>query len=80
MAKIAVEQSLTQVKDALESKGYEVVTLKSESDAKGCDCCVVTGGDVNVMGIQDIVIEGPVIDARGLSADQVCEEVDSHLH
>ncbi|MBM7645697.1 glutamine amidotransferase PdxT [Scopulibacillus daqui] len=80
MAKIAVEDSLTAVKDALENKGHEVITLKSESDAKGCDCCVVTGGDVNVMGIQDIVIEGPVIDARGLNANEVCEEVESRLH
>lgn len=79
MAKIAVEQSLTNVKEALESKGYQVVPLKTQDDATDCDCCVITGGDENVMGIQTVVTEGSVIDARGLSANQVCEEVESRL-
>ncbi|TCP30542.1 uncharacterized protein UPF0180 [Scopulibacillus darangshiensis] len=79
MAKIAVEQSLTNVKEALEGKGYQVIPLKTHNDAQGCDCCVITGGDENVMGIQNVVTQGPVIDARGLNANQVCEAVDSQL-
>ncbi|PTY83938.1 YkuS family protein [Heyndrickxia sporothermodurans] len=79
MTKIGVEQSLTNVSEALRQKGYEVVELKNEQDAKGCDCCVVTGGDNNVMGIQDVIIEGSVIDATGLSADEICHNVESKL-
>ncbi|MGE8206425.1 YkuS family protein [Heyndrickxia sp. NPDC080065] len=79
MPKIGVEQSLTNVSQALKEKGYDVVELKNETDAQGCDCCVVTGGDNNVMGIQDIIIEGSVIDASGMSADEVCNEVESKL-
>jgi hypothetical protein len=79
MAKIAVEQSLTNVSEALKGKGYDVITLKTENDAKGVDCCVVTGQDVNVMGIQDVVTQGSVIDARGLSADEVCQEVEERI-
>ncbi|KYD08490.1 YkuS family protein [Heyndrickxia sporothermodurans] len=79
MTKIGVEQSLTNVSEALRQKGYEVVELKNEQDAKGCDCCVVTGGDNNVMGIQDVIIEGSVIDATGLSADEICHKVESKL-
>lgn len=79
MAKIGVEQSLTNVSQALKEKGYDVVELKNENDAKGCDCCVVTGGDNNVMGIQNVVIEGSVIDATGLSADEICHQVESKL-
>ncbi|MBS4173113.1 YkuS family protein [Bacillus sp. FJAT-49736] len=79
MAKIGVEQSLSNVSQVLREKGYEVVELKNEQDAKGCDCCVVTGGDENVMGIQTVVIQGSVIDARGLSADEVCREVESRI-
>ena len=41
--KIGIEQSLSDVEAALKEKGYEVVTMKTEDDAKGCDCCVVTG-------------------------------------
>jgi hypothetical protein len=79
MPKIGVEQTLTNVQQALQERGYEVVPLKQESDAKGCDCCVISGQDVNVMGISNVVTAGSVIDARGLSAEEVCQEVESRL-
>lgn len=79
MAKIGVEQSLTDVSEALSEKGYDVVMLNTEQDASQCECCVITGQDENVMGIQDPVIEGAVIDARGMSADEVCREVEERI-
>lgn len=77
---IGVEQSLSNVEAALQAKGYEVVQLKSEEDASKCDCCVITGQDENVMGISDTTISGPVINAHGLSADEVCERVEKMFH
>jgi hypothetical protein len=79
VAKIGVEQSLTQVQEALRNKGYDVVQLKQNEDAKDCECCVISGQDENVMGIQNAETTGSVIDARGLSADDVCHEVESRL-
>lgn len=79
MARVAVEESLTNVSEALKAKGYEVVKLKNEEDAKGCDCCVITGQDANVMGIQNLVSEGAVIDASGMSADEICKEVEERI-
>lgn len=79
MTKIGVEGSLTNVQQALREKGYDVVELKQESDAQNCDCCVVTGADSNVMGIQDTSAKGSVIDANGLSAEEVCQQVESRL-
>ncbi len=80
MAKIGVEQSLTDVQQALQEKGYQVVQLKQENDAKGCDACVVTGLDNNVMGIANTVIKGPVIEASGLTAEQICQELDNRIN
>ncbi|MFK4997844.1 YkuS family protein [Bacillus sp. N9] len=80
MAKIGVEQGLTNVQQALNEKGYDVVPLHNESDANGCDCCVVSGIDSNVMGMQTISIEGPVIEASGRSADEVCQEIEHKLN
>lgn len=77
--KIGVEQSLTNVSDALRSKGYEVIPLSNESDVKDVDCCVVTGMDSNIMGIQTTSTEVPVIEASGLSAEEVCQKVESKL-
>lgn len=79
MARIAVEESLTQVSQALKDKGHEVVTLRTESDINGCDCCVITGQDRNVMGIQTTATKSPVIDASGMSADDVCDAVEDNL-
>lgn len=80
MAKVGVEGSLTDVQQALQERGYDVVQLKQESDAQGCDCCVLTGIDSNVMGMADTVTKGSVIEANGLTADQVCQEVESRLN
>jgi hypothetical protein len=79
MAKIGVEQSLTNVQEALKERGHEVVPLRQESDAKGCDCCVVTGQDSNVVGIQNTVTSGSVIEASGLTAEEVCQAVEARL-
>jgi hypothetical protein len=79
MAKVGVEQSLTNIQQALREKGYDVVELKQETDAKNCDCCVVTGLDSNVMGMQDTFTKGSVIDANGMSADEVCREVENKI-
>ncbi|GAF63903.1 hypothetical protein BTS2_0795 [Bacillus sp. TS-2] len=79
MAKIAVEQSLTDVQQELEARGYDVVQLSTEQDAENCDCCVITGQDQNIMGIQNSVISGSVINADGMTAEEVCQQVQSKL-
>lgn len=79
MARVGVEQSLTNVSEALREKGYDVVDLRQESDAQGCDFCVITGIDSNIMGMQDTVTQGSVIEANGLSADEVCRQVEQRI-
>ncbi len=79
MPKIGVEQSLSDVTAALQEKGYEVVQLRNEEDAKSCDFCVITGQDSNIMGISDAVTSGTVFSASGYTADEVCKQVESRL-
>lgn len=79
MAKIGVDESLTNVQQALREKGYEVVELKNEGDSQNCDFCVVTGLDSNVMGIQDTSTQASVISADGLSTDEVCSRIEERL-
>ncbi|MGE7934265.1 YkuS family protein [Viridibacillus arvi] len=80
MSIIGVEQSLTNVSEALLAKGYEIVELKHESDVTGVDCCVITGLDNNALGIHDTSIQGSIIEAAGLSADEVCRKVEEKLN
>ncbi|RFU68954.1 YkuS family protein [Peribacillus saganii] len=79
MAKIGVEQSLTNVQQALRDRGHEVVQLRQESDANGCQCCVISGQDENVMGMQATSVQCSVIDASGLTAEEVCQQVESRI-
>ncbi|MBU8906767.1 YkuS family protein [Desertibacillus haloalkaliphilus] len=79
MPKVGIEQSLTNVQEELQSRGYDVVQLKQEQDAKGCDCCVITGQDENMMGIQNTITTGSVINAHGMNANEICERVDQTL-
>lgn len=80
MSKIGVEESLTNIQEALREKGFDVVEIKQEADAKNLDCCVVTGLDSNVMGISDTSIKASIIDADGLTADEVCQQVENKLN
>ena len=77
--KIGIEQSLSDVEAALKEKGYEVVTMKTEDDAKGCDCCVVTGLDTDMLGISDMMTGASVIQATGLTDDENCQQVEQKL-
>ncbi|MFC0522238.1 YkuS family protein [Pontibacillus salicampi] len=76
MAKIGIEGTLSDVREALQSKGYETVDLRSDKDAETCDCCVISGQDKDVMGMTNAVTQGSVINAHGLTADEVCQAVE----
>ncbi|WP_428908462.1 YkuS family protein [Niallia sp. Krafla_26] len=79
MQKIAVEDSLTNVQQALREKGYDVVELSGEN-VQNCDCCVVSGLDTDVMGMQDALTKGSVIEATGLSADEVVKRIENKMN
>ena len=79
LAKIAVEASLPQVKETLSKEGYQVMTLDA-SNADQCDCCVISGLDQNMMGIADTSTKAPVINADGLTANEVLDQVQQHVN
>lgn len=79
MARIGVEESLSNVKEALMEMGHEVVDLRSGEDAAYCDCCIISGQDKDVMGITEAAIAGSVINAQGMSAEDVCQMVNHKL-
>lgn len=79
MARIGVEPGLMNVKEALEEMGHEVVEVRSENDVSGCDSVIISGVDKDVMGIADVAIEGPVINAEGSTTEQVCQMVQERF-
>lgn len=73
--RVAVEPNLAPVRAALEREGFEVVPLEPGATPE-VDAIVVTGMSENLAGHGDARgRRAPVIDARGLSAEQVVAEV-----
>ncbi len=75
--KIAVEHSLTDVRNYLVKKGFEVESLDNRGNLDGFDAIVVTGQDSNTLGIEDTKTKTPIIKARGLSAEEVYDQIEN---
>ena len=71
--KVAVEDNLTNIKNVLQQKGYTVVNPKSRDEVLAS---VVMGMDKNLMDIQTAANRAPVIDASGLTAEQVVAKIE----
>lgn len=77
MAKVAVEDSLQSVKSALQNSGHQVVSMSANVD--NCGCCVISGQDKNVMGMANAATSASVINADGLTDDEIVRRVDQAL-
>jgi hypothetical protein len=80
MARIGVEETLTQVREMLTEMGHEVIELRSEEDARNCDYCIISGQDNNVMGMQDVITDGKVITAQGYNAEEITQIVNNYVN
>jgi hypothetical protein len=73
-AVIAVDDSLGPYRQALSRAGYEVVNLRGEPPHNAA-ALVVNGIDDRVLGIETAMTPAPIINADGLSVEQVLREV-----
>jgi hypothetical protein len=78
MQMIAVEEGLTNVRQALRDAGYQVTDLDSGNIGQA-QAVVISGVDNNIMQQEDIITKVPVIDATAYSADGVVQEVRRRL-
>jgi hypothetical protein len=78
MARVAVEGNMQDVKSALQNSGHEVVTMDEQS-VNNCQCCVITGQDKNVMGMADRATQASVINAEGMTAEEVVAQVNQRV-
>lgn len=73
-ATVAIENQLTPYSQALSDAGYRVVPL-TDTTLKSAEAVVVQGSDDNFLGIEDPLTKAPIINATGLTAQQVVNEV-----
>lgn len=83
MRNIGVEKGLASVKDYLDQRGYMTseIDLSQKNDLNfinGFDAIVLTGMDDNFLGMQDILTKVPVIEAAGLTPDDIVSIIEGH--
>ncbi|NLG32841.1 MAG: YkuS family protein [Syntrophomonadaceae bacterium] len=67
---IAVEDNLAPVKEYLIEKGCQVIEIE-EAEYNDVDVLVISGSDEDIMGMEDILDEVPVISAQGRSPEDI---------
>lgn len=83
--KIAIEPSLSRIGNYLSNKGYEVESVNYGIDSVNYNAneyaaVIISGQSKDFMGMQDILTESMVIDADGMSAQEVYDELQNRLH
>lgn len=76
--KIAIEPTLTNVKNYLTNEGYNVesMNINGSVNLSGYDAVVVTGLNTNLAGIHDTGTKAVVINADGRTPQEVARELD----
>jgi hypothetical protein len=80
---IAVENNLSPVMRFLSDKGFKVEGISVENEygnnLKKYDALVVAGMSTDILGIQDKVSDIPVINADGLTPEEIYSELNSRF-
>jgi len=80
MYKIAVQRDLTPVQEYLEERGYEVETIDfdafTRAQSEEYDAIVLTGINKNFLGMEDTATDVPVIDASGMTPEEIYEQIE----
>jgi hypothetical protein len=75
--RVAVEETLSDVKQALRGAGFEVTSL-STGEMTDVDIAVVAGRSDDALGYQNVKQDYPIIDRRGMTAEEVVAVIRAH--
>ncbi|QGT99381.1 hypothetical protein SYNTR_0788 [Candidatus Syntrophocurvum alkaliphilum] len=73
---VAVEGNLSHVKDYLNTNGYQVIPVEDAFE-KQILAVVISGADENLMGMQELAVKVPVINALGKTPEQILTDITS---
>ena len=81
MKKVAVQNGLSTISDYLCKEGYKVKEFDNRKKNAGnfynkYDAVVVTGENQNVMGVDDTITSTPIINAIGMTPQEVKERIE----
>jgi len=73
---VAVEEGLGPVREELQRRGYTVVGMDR---ARSAHAIVVSGMDDAFLDAQNIVTRAPVINAQGMTPEEVARDIGRRL-
>ena len=81
MKKIAVQNGLNPIKDYLIDEGYTVKEFDNRKKNAGnflnkYDAVIVTGENQSIMGIESTVSSTSIIDATGMTGEEVKKQIE----
>lgn len=84
MKKIGIEKGLSNVAGYLIKEGYSVEALSESIDnniskLSGLDAIVTAGYNTDMLGISDTETKAPVINAKGLTPEEVKSRLEQQL-
>lgn len=71
---VAVEDNLEPVKKFLTTQGCQVISVEKAKNRQ-VDALVLSGMDQNILGMEDVMIDVPIISAQGKSAEEIWNEI-----
>lgn len=74
--RIAIEDNLTNVRQAIEARGWQAVPIH-QLKAGSVDAIVCTGQERNMLGDETVRTQVPIIEADGLTAEEVLRRLES---
>ena len=74
---VALAETLSAYREALEDKGYQTVSLDEGIDI--ADIVLVSGVDLNHSGVSTIHTKAPVLDVTGKAPDEIADDIERHL-
>ena len=74
---VALAETLSAYREALEEKGYQTVSLDEGIDI--ADIVLVSGVDLNHSGVSTIHTKAPVLDVTGKAPDEIADDIERHL-
>jgi hypothetical protein len=79
MKKIAIDPSLSNIKEYLIKQGYivENVNMNNISNLGSYDAYIVSGLSENYLGIQDTSTKAPVIRASGMTPEDILNQLQA---
>ncbi|MCM0646889.1 YkuS family protein [Clostridium swellfunianum] len=81
MKNIGIQKELSTIRDYLKENGYNVfevdtTNITSNTTLKSFDALVVNGANDNFMGIDNTETKAPVINADGLTPEEIKGQID----